>query len=92
MKQWPYKPIAPGVERPLLPVGLSNSYHGKPVRTFALVDSGSDHCHFDADFAIALGIHVEGGRSHSLGKRTPQAAFRSHPNMTIVSACNGVGT
>ena len=25
-------------------------------------------------------------------KRTPQAAFRSHPNMTIVSACNGVGT
>jgi hypothetical protein len=58
----PYKKLSPtGHEKPLLPITLRNAKSGASRRFFALVDSGSDCCFFDAEFGHAIGLKVRTG-------------------------------
>jgi hypothetical protein len=56
----PYKLLATGHEKPLLPITIRNPQTGNVLRLLALVDSGSDTCFFDAELAIVLGIKKVG--------------------------------
>ena len=57
----PYKIARTGREKPLVPITLRNPDNKCSYRCYALVDSGSDSCFFDAELGEALGIHVASG-------------------------------
>ncbi len=57
----PYKTLTVGKEKPLLPIAIRNPRTGASQRFYALVDSGSDSCFFDADLGTAIGLDVPKG-------------------------------
>jgi hypothetical protein len=58
----PYKKLsARGHEKPLLGLSICNSKSNISRRIFALVDSGSDTCFFDAELGEAIGLKVRTG-------------------------------
>lgn len=58
----PYKLVKTGKEKPLLPVTLGNPKTGASQRFYAPVDSGSDSCFFDYEYAEAIGLDVRKGK------------------------------
>lgn len=58
----PYKALKTGREKPLLPITLRNPQNGRSQRFYALVDSGSDSCFFDAELGEAIGLTIPSGR------------------------------
>lgn len=50
-----YKKIAQKILRPVIPISVSYK-NGKPVKYFALVDSGADRSYFAAEIAPLVGI------------------------------------
>lgn len=50
-----YKKIALKTLRPVIPISVSYK-KGRPVKYFALVDSGADRCYFAAEIAPLVGI------------------------------------
>lgn len=57
----PYKIAKSGREKPLLPITLTNPDNRRSLRCYALVDSGSDTCFFDAELGEVLGIDIPSG-------------------------------
>ncbi len=51
--------------KPIIPIEIG--YEGRPVKYFALVDSGADFCIFDAQIAELLGIDVRSGKLEEFG-------------------------
>ena len=58
----PYKAVATGKEKPLLPITLRHPKTGASRRFYALVDSGSDSCFFDYEYGEAIGLDVSRGK------------------------------
>lgn len=58
----PYKALKKGKEKPLLPIAIRSPKTGIMQRFYALVDSGSDSCFFDAETGEAIGLDVKAGR------------------------------
>lgn len=54
----PYKLVSTTRAKPLVPVTIGNPKTGKARRFMALVDSGSDTCFFDIEYAKALGLKI----------------------------------
>ncbi len=50
-----YKKILQKVLRPVIPIAVSYK-NGKPVKYFALIDSGADRCYMAAEIAPVVGI------------------------------------
>jgi hypothetical protein len=55
-----YKNIAPGINRPIIPIQLQYK-QSAPISYEVLVDSGADLCIFDAEIGELLGIDVYSG-------------------------------
>ncbi len=57
--KFPYKKLAPGLFRPIIPIGVG--YKDLFINYEVLVDSGADDCIFDAGIGELLGIDVKNG-------------------------------
>lgn len=95
MKLWilsdmkiPYKVAKTGREKPLLPIILHNPDNKRSYRTFALVDSGSDSCFFDADLGEALGIDIAAGDAGKIYGVVPGKWERQYTHPVIIE-CMG---
>lgn len=55
-----YKNIAPGVNRPIVPITLRYG-NSSPISYSILIDSGADICIFDAQIGQLLGIDIYSG-------------------------------
>ena len=58
-----YKKIAQKILRPVIPISVAYK-KGKPVKYFALLDSGADRCYFASEIASVIGIP-----NYKLGRR-----------------------
>ena len=58
----PYKAVKTGKEKPLLPISIRNPKTGVSQRFYALVDSGSDSCFFDAELGETIGLQLSKGK------------------------------
>lgn len=54
------------IDRPIIPINVRNISSGKHLKYFALVDSGSDECIFDAELGEALGINIKKGQKREV--------------------------
>ena len=54
------------IERPIIPVTVRNPKNSRSNKYYALIDSGSDECIFDAEFGEALGIVIKSGNKRQL--------------------------
>jgi len=60
-----YKRIAPGVDRPIIPIGMAI---GNEMLAYeAMIDSGADLNVFPASLGEALGLDIESGERGELG-------------------------
>lgn len=58
--KFPYKKVAPGIIRPIIPIELS--YQSISIPYEVLADSGADFCVFDAEVADILGLPITKGK------------------------------
>lgn len=62
-----YKKISQKVLRPVVPISISYK-NGRPVKYFALIDSGADKSYMAAEIAPLLGIpNYKTGAKHDVG-------------------------
>lgn len=54
------------IARPIIPITVRNPKNGKHQKYYALVDSGSDECIFDAEIGEVLGIDIKKGAQKKL--------------------------
>lgn len=71
--KFPYKKIAPGIIRPIIPIELS--YRDITIPYEVLIDSGADFCIFDAEIAEILKLPLTEGKKKPFAGVTGQRAF-----------------
>lgn len=54
------------IARPIIPITVRNHKNDRQLKYYALVDSGSDECIFDAEVGEALGIEIKKGLKRSV--------------------------
>ena len=59
--KFPYKQLARGAFRPIIPITVCNPRDGKSIRYLALVDSGADNCIFATEIGGLIGLDITSG-------------------------------
>ncbi len=76
--RFPYKRVAPGIIRPIIPIELS--YRDISIPYEVLIDSGADFCIFDAEIAELLNLPITKGERRQFAGVTGDRAFMyMHP-------------
>ncbi len=71
--RFPYKRVAPGIIRPIIPIEVS--YQDISIPYEVLIDSGADFCIFDAEIAEILGLLLTKGEKRHFAGVTGDKAF-----------------
>ena len=64
--KFPYRRLASGVERPIIPISVRNPRTRATVRYLALVDSGADNCILATEIGELIGLDIPSGKPSTI--------------------------